>query len=87
MDLREQLSKEIQDKIKELIDKGCTDSDIIDLCEENNISRKAAFHYIAELTAPQQCRGCKNIALRPSMPPSTSCRRNYTKDHYEPENL
>lgn len=71
-----------KEKLISLIEKGCTDSDVEDFCDENNVSRREAFHFIAELTVPECCKGCKYIDLYPSMPPCPSCSRA-KKDFYE----
>ena len=76
-----------KNEINKLIKEGCTDSHILDFCDANKLSRKAVYHYIAELTVPQQCKGCKNIVLYPSMPPCASCCRSHTKDYFEPDGI
>ena len=81
-----QLTDNMKKEIKNLLNKGCTDSDIEEFCEENKAPLKQTFRYIAELTAPKQCKGCKHIELVPSMPPCTSCCRIHQKDYFEPEN-
>lgn len=83
--MKKQLSEKEKIEIKKLNENGCTDSDIIYFCENKKISQRAAFHYIAELNAPPQCQGCKNIGMLPSMPPCTRCKRIHQRDCFEPE--
>lgn len=81
----ETLSKKQLELLKEFISKPCTDSGVRDFCEEHKIPLRAAYHQIAIWYAPEECIGCVNIEMRPSMPPCPSCRRG-KKDLYEPEN-
>lgn len=71
-------------KLKELHDNGCSDSDIEDFCKKNKVSQKEAFHLISTWIAPDCCQGCKHIDFYPDMPPCLHCSR-IRKDMYEKE--
>lgn len=60
-----------------------TDSDIMDFCEENNISLRAVSHLLAIACAPKSCTCCKRVDMYPNMPPCTSCSRAHTTDYFE----
>ena len=42
---------------------GCTDSDLVELCENHQIPLREAYKYFAILNAPKQCQGCKHITM------------------------
>ena len=62
-------------KLKLLVEQGCTDSDIEDFCEENDIDTGEAFRLVAEWSAPNCCQGCIHIQLYPDMSPCCNCCR------------
>lgn len=72
-------------KLKALLEKGCTDSDIEDFCAENNVSLKEAYRYTGELSAPKECKGCKYIYFFRGAYPCIGCSRAPHKDMYETE--
>ena len=77
------MRKEMKDKLKNLLERGCTDSDIEDFCEQNGVNTKTAFTYIAVLNAPDCCKTCQHVTLAPSFYPCTFCSRP-RKDMYTP---
>lgn len=77
----------IKDKFQKLLnflssDKCNTDSDLYDFCESNRIKPREAFHIVSVMGAPECCRSCKHVDMRPSMPPCPSCSRG-KPDLYE----
>lgn len=68
--------------LKQLHDNGCTDSDIEDFCEKYGVKENEAFHYVAELIAPPQCKGCKHVDFFRNLYPCNDCSRAGI-DHYE----
>lgn len=75
------MTSEQLEKLRDLCEKGCTDSDIEDFCDEYKVSRKDAFNKIAEWTVPSCCKGCIYMNMFPDMPPCASCSRG-KKDYY-----
>lgn len=75
------MTDELKEKLKALMENGCTDSDLEDFAEDNNVSEGEVFQYVAELIAPECCKGCKHIQLYDSMYPCTECSRG-KKDMY-----
>lgn len=71
----------LKEKLKALIENGCTDSDLKDFAEDNNVNESEVFRYIAELTVPECCKGCKHVQLYNSMYPCIKCSRD-KKDMY-----
>lgn len=66
---------------------GCTDSDLYDFCKRNKINIKEASRYMAELSAPSQCKGCKyieSLGIYGAMYPCSVCSR-ICKDMYKEE--
>lgn len=71
----------LKEKLKTLIENGCTDSDLEDFAEDNNVDEGEVFRYAAELTVPVCCKGCKHVQFYDSMYPCTECSRG-KKDMY-----
>lgn len=71
----------LKEKLKALIENGCTDSDLEYFAENNNVDEGEVFQYAAELTVPVCCKGCKHVQLYDSMYPCTVCSRG-KKDMY-----
>lgn len=72
--------------ILKLLDAGhYTDSTLEDIFEENNIPCGEAFRFIAEMSIPDRCKGCKYVSFYRSMFPCTSCKRSHPTDYYEQE--
>ena len=78
------MTKEQELKLRKIYETTCTDSDIEDFCDENELSRKEAFHKIAIWSAPECCNGCRHVDMFPDMFPCVSCSRA-KKDRYEKE--
>ena len=76
------MNKTQKEALRELEEKGCTDSEVIDFCKKHKISQKEAFTQISEWETPECCHGCKHIGLFDSMHPCTECSRP-KKDFYE----
>lgn len=75
-----------QDDIKRMREHGCTDSDIEDYMNSNNIDgifTKYIWNYIAELSAPAECEGCKHIQMQGMYPCNNCIRQNKLKDYFE----
>lgn len=84
MSMFKYLSTDEKKKIDELIaDHTCTYDEIEEFCYENNINYAGASHYISEMSAPEQCKGCRYVMLYPTMPPCSTCCRAHTNDFYE----
>ena len=79
------LTNEIMQKLVDICDHPHTDSDIRDFCEENNVSMREAYEYIADLRVPPCCKGCCNTAFYPNMYPCHSCSRIPRKDYFQVE--
>lgn len=62
---------------------GYSDDDLVDIFEENNISCHEAFRFIADISVPECCRGCKYACFYRSMFPCTTCKRSRQLDYYE----
>lgn len=61
-----------------------TDSDIMDLTDKYPEDAKEIWQFIYELSAPEQCKGCKYIGLYSRMYPCNCCiRQEDLKDFYE----
>ncbi len=60
----------------------CSDDDIMDFCEENNIPEDEVFEFINEERVPSCCKGCKHIGMFSSFYPCNVCSRP-RKDMYE----
>ena len=71
--------------LKDLAQKGCTDSDIEDFCGENNAPFKDVYRFLGELSAPKECKGCKHIYFFSGAYPCNGCSRAPHKDMYEAE--
>ncbi len=84
-ELSETMTEAQKQELWKLVEKGCTDSKVVDFCEENYVSKRTVFHQLAVWSAPEQCKGCEDVDMYPNMPPCTSCARSHTKDHYRPE--
>lgn len=70
----------------EMLQRIHTDSDILDLAEELNVSYKELDFAISMKCAEgTPCYGCKHIIMMYSMYPCTCCSRN-KKDMFEPVN-
>ena len=69
------MQAELKSKLFALCEKGCTDSDIEDFCDENKVSRKEAFKLVAEWSAPEVCKGCAYVVFYPDMHPCCNCSR------------
>lgn len=65
-----------------------TDSDMMDFADERNLSYGEVSHFLAAAFAPEQCKGCKNVAFYSKMYPCNACTRAHDrKDMYEKEVL
>lgn len=84
MSKRKSFTTELKNHLLTLHEVGCTDSDIIDFCNEHNANINEAFQIIAEYTVPIECMGCKHIQLFSSMYPCNACSRS-KKDYFEPK--
>lgn len=73
-----------KEEIKNIIDKGCSDSDIEDYIEEHpSLNGREVWDYIAELGAPDECKGCKRVQMI-GMGLCLSCKRQPNlKDYFE----
>lgn len=76
------LTGEIKNKLSEVYQAAHTDSDIRDFCEENSVSMKEAYEFIASLRVPPSCVGCCNNVFYPNMYPCHSCSRIPRKDYF-----
>lgn len=47
------MTDELKEKLKALMENGCTDSDLEDFAEDNNVDEGEVFQYAAELIAPR----------------------------------
>ncbi len=83
-ELSDHLTEAQMQELRKLTEAGCSDSKVRDFCEDNGVSPRAVFHQIAEWDAPEQCKGCAHVVMRPNMPPCSSCARSHTKDYYRP---
>ena len=54
-----------------------------EFCEHNGVNLKDAIHYIAEISAPPGCSGCKYVGPYLGNWRCRDCSRNST-DHYTP---
>ena len=77
------LKANIIKKLEEILPNIRTDSDIRDFCEENRVSMKEVYEYIAYLTVPECCKNCKNKVFFPNMYPCHSCSRVPREDCFE----
>ena len=55
---------------------GCTDSDIVEWCEENDVSKKEAFHQVAIWFVPEHCKKCKYVDFYSNLYPCNDCCMN-----------
>lgn len=81
----DQITEEQEQELREMAEKGCTDSEVEDFCEKHLISKRTVFHQLAVWYAPKQCNGCEHVDMYACMPPCSSCARSHTQDHYSPE--
>ena len=72
------------EELKILFERGCTDSDLIEFCEDNNLSVREVYHTVASWIVPECCNGCKYIEFYSGMYPCNNCSRP-KKDMYEKE--
>ena len=77
------MTKNQLEKLKELHENGCSDSDIEDFCTDNKVSCREAFLQIDIWNAPDCCKNCKHVSFFASMYPCTSCSRAHQKDYFE----
>jgi len=71
-----------KDELKTIIEKGCTDSDIIDFIDEHSdIDGEDIWDYVYEYNAPKQCKGCEFIQMS-GIVPCIHCTRQ-AKDYYK----
>ena len=64
-----------------------TNSDIEDLTDKYPEDAKEIWKFIYELSAPEQCKGCKYIGFYSRMYPCNCCtRQEDLKDFYEGDN-
>ncbi len=70
--------------LKQMIENGCSDSDIEDFTNEHpEIREKDIWDYVYEYNAPDGCKGCKFIQMS-GMMPCIGCKRKVVlKDYYE----
>ncbi len=54
-----------------------------EFCEHNGVDLKEAIRYLAEFTAPEACKGCKQIGPYLDNRLCRVCSRNYT-DQFTP---
>ena len=73
-----------KEEIKNIVTKGCSDSDIEDYIDEHpSLNGREIWDYIAELGAPEGCKGCKYVQLI-GMGHCLSCTRQANlKDYFE----
>ena len=85
------LIEELKDKFMDLLE-CCSDSDIEDFIDENNLTRDEArevWEIVAINNAPDCCKDCKNVKYYPYDNPCYFCTRpklNIYKDYYEKRN-
>lgn len=73
-----------KEEVKQIVEKGCTDSDIEDYIEEHsNVNGKEIWNYVSELDALSECKGCKYIQMTGMNPCICCSRRVKLKDYYE----
>lgn len=77
------LSKKQQSNIKNLFESGISDDGLYDYCKENKLKYKEVELFIAILNAPDQCKKCEYVTMRPCMYPCNNCKRNYIKDFFK----
>lgn len=72
-------------KLKNILEAGCTDSDIEDFVESHpEINGRKIWDYVYEYNAPSQCKECKYVQCIGFGLPCTKCSRNDTLvDRYE----
>lgn len=71
-----------QEELIRLIDRGCTDSDIEDFCDSHPEADNA-WNFVADYTAPAQCKGCKNVQMLGQYPCTRCLRSERREDLYE----
>lgn len=73
-----------KEELKNLIEKGCSDSDIEDFLNKHpEINGRKIWDYAYEYNAPAECKGCKHIQMKGMMPCINCKRRVHLKDYYE----
>ncbi len=74
-----------KETLSDLIQNGCTDSDIEDFVNAHpDINAKDIWDYACEHDAPDACKGCAFIQMS-GMMPCVQCRRKVQlNDYYEP---
>lgn len=77
------MTKKQLEELKTLYDNGCTDSDIEDFCEDNNIEPCEAFLQVDIWDAPECCKECRNVCFYPNGSPCSYCARPPRKDYFE----
>ena len=81
------MTNEHEKMVLEFEEKGCSDDDLVDFCNENKIDLKLAYKVIAIKYAPAECKGCKHIVMygtHANLFPCNMCSRA-CKDRYEKE--
>ena len=72
-----------KEEIKNIIDNGCTDSDIEDyVFEHPEINGTDIWNYVCEYIAPKECRGCKYIQYSGMYPCNACTRQVKLQDFY-----
>ena len=80
-----QIKPQWQNDLDKILEKGCTDSDIMDYIDENpNINTRDIWDYTYESMAPTECKGCDYIQYSGMYPCNNCSRRVKPKDHYTP---
>ena len=76
-----------KEKLIDLIEseKIHSDSNLENFADENRVSKKDVFHFVAILrTQHTYCEGCKYVDFYPNMTPCSRCiRSGYNKDYFE----
>lgn len=73
-----------QEELKNVVENGCTDSDIEDfVTEHKGVNGKDVWNYVYEYNAPKECKGCKFIQMSGLMPCIKCSRSGRIKDYYE----
>ena len=77
--------KRLLEFIKDVMERRdgfCSDDDIMDFCDENDIPSGEAFKFIDEYKVPSCCKGCKHVGMYDNMYPCDLCSRP-RQDMYE----
>lgn len=66
----------------EMMEDGCSDSEIEEVSKARHLDPSQAFHFIAVQKAPDCCKKCNNVDYFPNMYPCSYCCRG-KNDYYE----